>query len=490
MNPTVLIVGAGPAGLTAAAQLGRYGVDVLLVERRAGTSTHPRATAMSTRSMEIMRSWGTEERIRAHELDVRVGIWMSRTLASDDGEVLDVGWPDREQAAAVSPTAPSWVTQDYVEPVLLGYAASHPTVEVRFETELVSVEQGGGELRARVRDRRGGRETVLRPRYLIGADGPRSVVRTQLDMGWEGEEDLGQADSVLFHAALDEIAGERRYGLYSITHPEAEGTLLPVGRPQRWLYAHYARPGVPRLDERHPAAVAELIATAAGAPGLRVRIESLQRVIWGAQLAERFRAGNVFLAGDAAHRSTPRGGMGMNLAIHAGYDLGWKLAFALRGWGGEELLDSYEAERRPVGAHNVKESADPNGSLRTLEERLAADLGSRLPHLWLRRPGPRVSTLDLLGEGLTLLTGPHAARGRAWAAARGEAAPITSHVLDQATARGLGIDPDGAILLRPDGQEVSRVRAARPQPGAERHRRRRSRGPAAGHRSASPSSAP
>ena len=170
---------------------------------------------------------------------MRVGIWMSRTLASDDGEVLDVGWPDREQAAAVSPTAPSWVTQDYVEPVLLGYAASHPTVEVRFETELVSVEQGGGELRARVRDRRGGRESVLRPRYLIGADGPRSAVRTQLGVACEGEEDLGQADSVLFHAPLDEIAGERRYGLYSITHPEAEGTFLPVGRPQRWLYAHY-----------------------------------------------------------------------------------------------------------------------------------------------------------------------------------------------------------------------------------------------------------
>ena len=110
-----------------------------------------------------------------------------------------------------------------------------------------------------------------------------------------------------------------------------------------------------------------------------------------AQLAERFRHEDVFLVGDAAHRVTPRGGTGMNTAIHDGYDLGWKLAWVLRGWAPADLLDSYESERRAVAEHNVARSADPNGSRRHAEEALLADLGGRIPHLWLPTPtGPRL----------------------------------------------------------------------------------------------------
>jgi putative polyketide hydroxylase len=140
----------------------------------------------------------------------------------------------------------------------------------------------------------------------------------------------------------------------------------------------------------------------------------------------------------------------MNTAIHDGYDLGWKLAWVLSGWAGPDLLDSYELERRPVAEHNVARSADPNGTRRSPGEELRADLGGRIGHHWIAGAnGPR-STLDLLGPGLTLLTGPaHPARQAAGALAG--VPPVVSGRLDGITARALGIHPGGALLVRPDG---------------------------------------
>ena len=153
-------------------------------------------------------------------------------------------------------------------------------------------------------------------------------------------------------------------------------------------------------------------APAPGIGDLEVSIERTGAFSFAAQLADRFRAGNVFLAGDAAHRVTPRGGTGMNTAIRGGHDLGWKLGWVLRGWAGPELLDTYEAERRPIAAHNVARSADPDGSAREAADELHVDLGGRIPHVWVRSDAGRVSTLDLLGPGLTLFTGPESPPGR------------------------------------------------------------------------------
>ena len=169
----------------------------------------------------------------------------------------------------------------------------------------------------------------------------------------------------------------------------------------------------------------------------------------GAQLAERFRQDAVFLAGDAAHRVTPRGGTGLKSALHDGFDLGWKLAWVLRGWAGPALLDTYEAERRPLVEHNVARSIDPDGSNRAAEEVLGADLGGRVAHVWL--PG-RVSTLDLLSDGLTLFTGPERAAWDAAAAALSAPVALAVRSLDALPARTLGVRGDGALLVRPDGQ--------------------------------------
>ena len=157
----------------------------------------------------------------------------------------------------------------------------------------------------------------------------------------------------------------------------------------------------------------------------------------------------MFLVGDAAHRVTPRGGTGMNSAIADGFNLGWKLAWVMNGWATDELLDTYETERRPVAEHNLIRSLDSMGSRRKVSDEVRFDLAGRLPHRWLDTPIGRISSLDLLGPGLTRLSVEDSPPGLEHQSS-GEP-PIESHRIDPATAAALGADRPGGILLRPDG---------------------------------------
>jgi hypothetical protein len=254
--------------------------------------------------------------------------------------------------------------------------------------------------------------------------------------------------AAVVRAPLWAVAGAHRHVFYEITGPGGAGVMFPAGRGGRWGYAAFGDLGAGELAGDPRAVMAARVRAAAGVPGLAVAIERIGEFAFAAQVAARFRDGDVFLAGDAAHRVTPRGGTGMNVAIHDGWDLGWKLAWVLRGWAGPALLDSYEAERRPVAELNAARSADPD---RELDEALAIDLGGRLPHLWVRTPAGRASTLDLLGPGLTLLAGPGAGAWRAAAAAVPGPLPLEVRGLEPAPARALGIPDGGALLARPDG---------------------------------------
>ncbi|MGH3788954.1 MAG: FAD-dependent monooxygenase [Pseudonocardiaceae bacterium] len=185
---------------------------------------------------------------------------------------------------------------------------------------------------------------------------------------------------------------------------------MPTSTDDRWIYGRKLHPDRGEsITDWTPRRCIELIRAGTGLPDLQPEILAIMPFVMGGHVATAFRAGRTFLVGDAAHRATPVGGIGMNTAIHAAHNLGWKLAWVLRGWAGEALLDSCEAERRPIGTENVQRSLrrDPapagaglawdlgvRYSSAVIEAGSGTGTGERAPHAWVRR---RVSTLDLFG---------------------------------------------------------------------------------------------
>jgi putative polyketide hydroxylase len=443
----ILVVGAGPAGLVTSLTLAHHGVPSLLVEKHPGTSIYPRATGVSTRTMEIFRGLGVEAAVRASSVEVQPLMHISPTLTGPTVRVVPLGFPMAGEAAAVSPTSPVISPQDHVEPVLADRLRELGLTDLRFGTELVSFEQDASGVTAVIRDVPSGDETRVEARYLVGADGGRSRVRDSLGIEPVGPTGLEHHASFLFRSpGLLARLGERRYGLYMVGGPGMpSGVLLPMDRDDRWVYAAMGpQPVLASLLASRDAAIGAIRA-AAGVRDLEVDLLASMPLEFAAQLAPTWRSGRAFLAGDAAHRMPPIGGRGMNTAIADAANLAWKLAWVVSGFAADALLDTYEAERLPVARRNLSTSlaryseqaaasgfeldlpegippeGTPDGLLEDLGYRYASGAtsvdgdepapgnamglaGSRAPHAWVQAGGATVSTIDLAAGELRLIT--------------------------------------------------------------------------------------
>jgi hypothetical protein len=376
------------------------------------------------------------------------------------------------------------LAQDILEPVLVDHARSYAEAEVRFDSEVVDLEQDGDGVRVTILDRVTGEQREIRARYVIAADGAHSPTRRRLGIATRGVERIGDYLSILFRADVASIVGPALHGLYMVQSlgGPMPAVVLPTSSDGRWVLAAPWRPDAPPPSSLTSADLIDLVRRAAGRPDLEVDLIGHALIGIGAEVAERFREGNVFLVGDAAHRTAPTGGTGMNTAIQSAHNLTWKLAAVLSGTAGAELLDTYEPERRPSGERNLLRSrgqlqgvsgvaadlgvvyssgavvaSDGDERPAVIEPTSVACIGSRAPHVWLDTEYGRVSTLDLFGDGLTLLAG---ARGSAWhdaarAVARELDVPLGAIVVDGNAAKAwqdaYGVDGDGAVLVRPDG---------------------------------------
>jgi putative polyketide hydroxylase len=357
-DPQAIVIGGGPVGLSAAIGLGRFGVRTAVVERRTQPTSQPRAHVVHARTMELFDRWGLAADVRRAGLPPRLArgfAWMP-TMAADARleHFLDEDGFDED----VSPHRMCSCPQDLVEPALRAAAARLPSVELIAGHEAVELVERDSRVEVTLRAMESGAPRVLSAAYAVVADGARGAMREALGIGAEGSPTLGHQLNVYFRADLQAagVARDRPYILWFVLNERAPGIFIALDGRERWVFSIPFDPELQPVESFTPDRCVELIRAAVGVAGLDVELLDVMpwRIDWA--VADRFRQGRVVLAGDAAHRLPPTGGFGMNSGIQDAHNLAWKLAYVLRGAAGEGLLDSYDAERRPVALANARQS--------------------------------------------------------------------------------------------------------------------------------------
>ncbi len=416
----VLIVGGGGAGLTASMLLAGLGIETLLVSSLPTTSRLPKAHVLNMRAMEILQDTGAAEEIerRSTPAGSMAATAFYAGVAGGKGygrrirrvECWGAGGADESWASA-SPTRQMNLPQIRLEPILRDRAEELSPGKIRFGHELVDLVQDAEGVSAVIRERESAREYNVRAQYVIGADGGRTVPGL-VGIDYEGLGVLGRAATIHASADFSQLLGDEDVLLRWVLSPQA-GTgvvMVPMG-PERWgttseewvIHLNY-QPEDPRAESDE--AVERDIRAAIGIGDHPMEIHMITRWTLEGVLASRFRAGRVLLAGDAAHRHPPTGGLGLTSAIHDVHNLCWKLAAVLAGHADDALLESYEAERRPVDARNVQRSLE--NAVNHLQITMALELSpdsteqenwARLQRLWSGRPEDEA----LRGEVLRLM---------------------------------------------------------------------------------------
>jgi len=362
IDTPVLIVGAGPAGLASSNLLSRHGVHHLLVEKHPGTAHTPRAHIVNQRTVEIFRHMGLEERLLAvatpNELMTN-NVWHTSLAGLEVARLQTWGTgPDRvADYLKASPSPMANCPQTVLEPVLLEAARERPEADLRFGHEFLHYTQDPDGVTATVRERATGTELTIRCRYLLGADGGRSRVVEQAGLPIEGEAGLAHAMNVWFDADLTRYLAHRPGVLYWNSAPGTPfltggGTLICHKPWHEFVMVISYDPATEHLPSTEEFAVAR-IRRIVGDDSIEPVIKGFSTWTINHQVAARYRDRRVFAMGDAVHRHPPTNGLGLNTSIADAFNLCWKLAMVLHRRADPALLDSYHAERQPVGRQVV-----------------------------------------------------------------------------------------------------------------------------------------
>ncbi len=313
--------------------------------------------------MEHMRRWGIAERIRqasplppGHPTDI---VFATRLCGHPLARIENAFYGARGKDDRFSEPA-QWIPQYEVEGVLRDHVLTLPSIDLRFGTRLAAVAQSDAGIEAEVVSTATGAASGIAARYMIAADGARSLTRKLLDISMTGQHAYAQNFNLVLRCPrLGQLHGQHPAIMYWLVNPDAPAVMGPMDRGDTWYFMMALARGQATPDETEARAIVHK------AVGREIEMEILVSDPWSAHslIAERYRQGRIFLAGDACHLHPPYGGYGMNMGIADAVDLGWKLAARIQGWGGEILLGSYEAERRPVHQRVIDEAVQNYAAL-------------------------------------------------------------------------------------------------------------------------------
>ena len=364
----ILIVGGGPAGLMLAIELGCRGVACVVLEEDLGAPQLPKANATSARTMEHYRRRGFADQIRAlglpqgHAQDVTyhtrlAGPELARfQIPSADKAAAQNSFGDYGQHGWPTPELPHRAQQMYIEPILAAKAASYPSVNIQFGLRATALQETASGVTADITNTASDTTLTAQARYVIGCDGPRSLVRHTMGVGYSGQGSEkraffgGQMVSVYFRAdTLYDVINKPKAWQYWAINPQQRGLLVAVNGIDTFVLLVQLKDGQTAQDLNARQVLFDVV----GAP---FAYDIMALTPWSAGhalVADRFNVGRLFVAGDAAHLFTPTGGMGYNTSVDDAVNLGWKLAAVVQGWAPPELLQSYEAERKPMAERNT-----------------------------------------------------------------------------------------------------------------------------------------
>lgn len=368
----VVVVGGGPTGLALAIELGSWGIDCIVLERHESRGASPRAKTTNVRTRELLRRWGIAGELAKlapfgieYPSDIHFVTRLSGYSLVRFADALNCS-PVRDPRYSEHA---QWVPQYKLEAVLKAKAESLPSVRLQYGSEFLGFQQDQEGVQVRFKSIATDEERTIRADYLVGADGARSTTRDAIGARLIGSYGLSRNYNIIFHApGLAEAHSQGRGIMYWQVNPDAPSTIGPMDEGDLWYFVptHLA-PNVELTD-------AEAVALIRRSTGIDLAYRVLSSEVWVASrlLADHYRNGRVFLAGDACHLHPPYGGYGMNMGIADAVDLGWKIAAALQGWGGPVLLDSYETERRSVHEIVLEESVGNHAILanQLLRERI------------------------------------------------------------------------------------------------------------------------